>query len=146
MKRDSNSGLWTLVRLKGLEEQAAAERLSAARDRLDQESKNLTTLKHYLAEYSSESRPTSAQSRMLAEGHRFRHKLQQTVEAQMQAVAQAKIQAETARAHWASIRSEREAVDKLLDERRRVGRKRELSGEQRQSDEQAIRNAAKQAR
>ncbi len=146
MKQSETDGLETLIRMKDLEEQAAARGLAEARERLDHEKKNLTTLERYLAEYLAHDTTAMTRPRALAEGHQFRQKLQQTVDAQTRAVAQATRQAETAQTRWASIRAEREAVNRLVEQRRVEDRKRERAGEQRRSDEQALQSAVRSER
>lgn len=143
MKKRAQKSLTTLARIKDAEERAAAERLTAARERLDQERKNLTTVRQYLSDYST-TRVTVFQSRMLAENQRFRLRLEQTATAQLAAVERAERHAEAARAHWATVRAEREAMSKLVDRRREASEHRERKLEQQQSDEQALQQSTRQ--
>lgn len=144
MSGGSARGIATLARIKDHEERAAAERLTLARERLDQERRNLTTVQQYLSEYAHRPGSTGSGPRLLADGQRFRLKLEQTIDSQRAAVDQAERQAETARSHWAAIRSEREAMNKLIDRRRDADARRKRSGEQKLSDEQALQQAVRQ--
>lgn len=146
MKKDSSKSLQTLARIKGREEREAAAHLTTTRERLDRERKNLTTVQAYLAEYSNTTGSASGQPRLLAEGFRFRRRLEQTVDAQRAAVESAQRQAEAARAHWSAVRSEREAMSKLIDRRRDAESLLRRNGEQRQTDEQSLQQTTRRTR
>lgn len=144
MSKGSVRSLASLSRIKDSEERAAAERLTAARERLDRERLNLTTVRDYMSEYAERPRGAGDGARLLAEGQRFRLRLEQTVEAQQAVVEHAERQAESARSHWAAIRSEREAMEKLIHRRRATEARRERDSEQKAADEQALQQAVRQ--
>jgi flagellar FliJ protein len=135
--------LTTLAELKGLEERAAAERLSAARERLDSAHQKLETVQGYLHEYAVERNGTGSDARALVDRQRFRLELERSVEAQSVAVERARAQAESARGHWTGLRAEREAMEKLVARREADAAKRSAQADQRQSDEQALGRATK---
>lgn len=145
MKKNSSKSLQTLSRIKGREEREAAAHLTTARERLDRERKNLTTVQAYLEEYSNSTASGGMHSRLLAEGYRFRRRLEQSLEAQQRAVDSAQRQAEAARAHWSAVRSEREAMNKLIDRRREEDQQNERNGEQKQTDEQSLQQSARRS-
>jgi flagellar export protein FliJ len=140
---DSARSFETLARLKENDERTAAEKLRAARERLDGERLKLTTVQRYLDEYSVTARGESVQTRLFADRQRFRIELERSVEAQHAAVARAHAQAEAARAHWSGVRAEREAMEKLVEKREAAATRRANHLDQRQSDEQALGQAAK---
>ena len=138
MKNGSDRGLKTIARLRDIEERAAAERMNAARERLDRERRNLTSVRKYLDEYSSASADETTQSRLMIDRRRFRLKLEQTIENQQAVVARAESDAELARTRWTAARSERAAMERLVDRRRDAELRREIAADQKQSDEQAL--------
>jgi flagellar export protein FliJ len=143
VSRKHKGSLTTLAELKALEERAAAERLSAARERLDSASRKLEAVQGYLHEYSVGRNDTSSDARALIDRQRFRLELERSVEAQSDAVERARAQAELARGHWTGLRAEREAMEKLVARRDADAAKRSAEAEQRQSDEQSLGRATK---
>jgi flagellar FliJ protein len=135
--------LETLAELKSFEEREAGERLSAARERFASERLKLTTVQRYLVEYSVERNGGGSQARLLVDRQRFRLELERSVEAQSVIVERARAQAETARAHWAGVRAEREAMQKLVARREADAARRTAQADQRQSDEHALGRAVK---
>jgi flagellar export protein FliJ len=142
VSRESARSIETLARLKEHDERTAAEKLRAARERLDNECLKLATVQRYLREYSA-TRGDSLQTRLLADRQRFRIELERSVEAQHAAVERARAQAEAARAHWSQIRAEREAMEKLVGKREAAETRRTSQADQKQSDEQALGRATK---
>ena len=138
----ADKSLTTLAQIKQHEERAAAERLNAARQRLDRERNNLTMVQQYLSEYGN-GKVKDTDSRSFADGQRFRLQLERSLEAQQSAVEAAQNHAEQARSHWAQARAEREAMEKLLGRRSAARTQRQLNGEQHQTDEQAQRTNGK---
>jgi len=143
MSGNARTSLETLAEIKAMEERAAAERLSAARERLDGERLKRTTVQRYLIEYSVERTGAGSQARLLVDRQRFRLELERSAEAQSAAVERARAQAEAARMHWAAVRAEREAMQKLVERREAVEARRTTQADQRQSDEQALGRATK---
>ncbi len=138
MNGDSARSFETLARLKEHDERTAAEKLRAARERLDNERLKLTTVQRYLHEYSTPANGAGVQTRLLADRQRFRIELERSVEAQHAAVERAQAHAEAARAHWSGVRAEREAMEKLVEKREAAIARRAVQQDQRQSDEQAL--------
>jgi flagellar export protein FliJ len=138
---ESVRSLATLAELKALDERSAAERLGAARERLDRERLKLTTVQGYLLDYAGGG--FSTPTRLLADRQRFRLELERSLEAQSAAVERARALAEAARAHWSGIRAEREAMQKLVERREAAATRLSLQADQRQSDEQALQQAAR---
>lgn len=143
MNGKSRSSFTTLAQIKSLEERSAAERLTTARERLDVERLKLTTVQRYLLEYSDPGSTVDTHTRLIADRHRFRLELERSVEAQAVAVERARVQAEAAREHWASVRAEREAMQKLVDRRESEEARRLQQADQRQTDEQSLQRAGK---
>jgi flagellar export protein FliJ len=143
VSRESAQSIETIARLKEHDERAAAEKLRAARERLDNERLKLTTVQRYLREYSVTARDENVQTRLLADRQRFRIELERSVEAQQVAVDRAQAQAEAARAHWSQVRAERGAMEKLVEKREAAAARRTSQADQRQSDEQALGRAVK---
>jgi flagellar export protein FliJ len=138
-----DGSLTTIAELKAIEERAAAERLGAARERLDSECRKLAAVLGYLREYSIERNGTGSGARALVDRQRFRLELERSVEAQSVAVERARAQAELAHGHWTGVRAEREAMEKLVARRAADAARRSVQADQRQSDEQALGRAAK---
>jgi flagellar export protein FliJ len=143
VSREDSGSFVRLADLKGAEEHSAAERLRLARERLDHERRNLTKVQGYLAEYSVDPVGGPIQTRLLVDRHRFRLQLERTIEVQQVAVEIAERQAEQARAHWASVRSEHEALRRLSERRRDAEVRREIASDQKLSDEQAMQAAVR---
>jgi flagellar FliJ protein len=142
-RNDDSGSLQTLAELKALEERTAAQRLRAARERLEGERVKLTTVQRFLVEYSAASNGATSPARLLVDRQRFRLELERSVEVQSSEVERAQSQAESARAHWAGVRAEREAMQKLVERREADAARRSLQAEQRLSDELAAGGAAK---
>jgi len=143
MSGESARSFETLARLKEHDERTAADKLRAARERLEDERRKLTTVQRYLHEYSATARGAGVQTRLLADRQRFRIELERSVEAQQGAVERAQSQAEAARAHWSGVRAEREAMERLVEKREAAEARRASQADQRQSDEQALGRAGK---
>jgi flagellar export protein FliJ len=138
-----NKSLETLAEIKSIEERAAAERLSGARERFEEERQKLTTVRRYLLEYAEPASDTGRHTRLLVDRQRFRLELERSAEAQVVAVERARVQAETAREHWAGVRAEREAMRKLVERREADATRKSVRADQRQSDELALGRAGK---
>ena len=134
---DSARSFETLARLKEQDERTAAEKLRAARERLDDERHKLTTVQRYMHEYATSASGKGVQTRLLADRQRFRIELERSVEAQHAAVERAEAQAEAARAHWSGVRAERQAMTRLIEKNEAASLKKTVQADQRQSDEQA---------
>ncbi|HEY8519065.1 MAG TPA: flagellar export protein FliJ [Gammaproteobacteria bacterium] len=114
---DDQGGLEAVARLKAEAERSAALALAAAERKLAEEEARLTSLREMAEQYASRWSFTGGDLQRLRDTRSFIAQLQAGVQAQTAAVEQQRRITEAARAHWVAARLQREALDKVLEER-----------------------------
>lgn len=125
-----------VARLKGAAEREAAAALKAAERRLEEEEARLTAMRAMLDEYQRGAF-ASGRPQQLREMRNFLQQLQQGVDAQAAVVESQRRVTEAARAHWISTRLQRDAIERLIEERAAEDARRRDRIEQKQTDERA---------
>ncbi len=125
-----------VARLKGAAEREAAAALQAAEQRLSEEEARLEAMRAMVEEYQ---RGTFASGRpqQLRETRNFLQQLQSGLDAQAAAVERQRRVTEAARAQWISARLQRDALDRLVEEREADDLRRRDRIEQKQTDDRA---------
>ena len=128
--------LRTVAHQKEQDEAEAARVLGAAQRRVDDEVGRLEAVEHYAEEYRTNTHGRAARPQQLWDSQTFYLQLQQTLDAQTEAVAGAREQAESARSQWLAARLERKVLEKLIERRHAALRQLERRSEQRLQDDQ----------
>ncbi|MBN1240046.1 MAG: flagellar FliJ family protein [Gammaproteobacteria bacterium] len=140
MTKAREAGSFAIVaRLKAEAERQAAEALGVAQRRLADEEARLESVRGLLAEYQDREHVGGAQLKQLREARSFLERLRGAVQAQTDAVEQQRRVTESARAHWVSAKMQRDAIDRLVEERAAAEGRRLERIEQRQVDDRVAR-------
>jgi flagellar export protein FliJ len=125
-----------VARLKAEAEKQAAQALGVAQRRLAEEEARLTSVRSLFEDYQSRSAlVVGGQLKQLRDARGFVDQLRIALQAQTEAVEQQRRITEAARAHWVSARMQRDAMDRLVDEREAAEDRRRERSEQRQIDD-----------
>src|SRR5690606_14429104 len=125
-----------VARLKGAAEREAAAALQAAEQRLSEEEARLASMRALLEQYQRGAFATS-RPQQLRETRNFLQQLQSGVDAQAAVVESQRRVTESARAHWISARLQRDALERLVEERDAADERRRDRIEQKQTDDRA---------
>ena len=125
-----------VARLKSAAEREAAAALKAAERRLAEEEARLDAMRAMLEEYR-QGAFASGRLQQLRETRNFLQQLQSGVDAQAAVVESQRKLTEAARAHWIAARLQRDALERLLDEREAADERRRDRVEQKQTDDRA---------
>lgn len=125
-----------VARLKGAAEREAAAALKAAERRLEEEEARLTAMRAMLDEYQRGAF-ASGRPQQLRETRNFLQQLQSGVDAQTAVVESQRRLTEAARAHWISARLQRDALERIVEEREAADEERRARIEQKQADDRA---------
>lgn len=129
-----------VARLQSAAEREAAAALQVAERRLADEEERLESMRAMIGEYQSDGFAAGRPQR-LRETRNFIQQLQTGLEAQAAAVEHQRRATEAARAQWISARLQRDALERLVDERNADDERRRDRAEQKQTDERATRYA-----
>ncbi|HEX6993016.1 MAG TPA: flagellar export protein FliJ [Gammaproteobacteria bacterium] len=125
-----------VARLKGAAEREAAAALQAAERRLSEEEARLAAMRAMLEEYQRGAF-ASGRPQQLRETRNFLQQLQSGLDAQAAVVERQRRVTEAARAHWISARLQRDALERLVEEREAADERRRDRIEQKQTDDRA---------
>lgn len=135
MNKDAGS-FAIVARLKAEAERQAAESLGAAQRRLAEEEAKLESVNELLEDYQRRSAEVvGGQLKQLRDARGFVERLRSALQSQTEAVEQQRRVTEAARAHWVSAKMQRDAIDRLVDERQAAEGRRRERVEQRQIDD-----------
>jgi len=125
-----------VARLKGAAEREAAAALQAAERRLADEEARLAAMRAMLEEYQRGAFASNRPQQLRAT-RSFLQQLQSGVDAQAAVVESQRRLTESARAHWISARLQRDALERLVEERDAADERRRDRIEQKQTDDRA---------
>lgn len=128
-----------VARLNAEAERQAGEALRGAQERLTEEELQLEAVRGLLEDYESRAAFAGGQLKQLRDARVFVAQLQSGLQAQIIAVESQRRLTEAARAQWVSARMQREAVDRLIEERGAADERRRERVEQRQIDDRVRR-------
>ncbi|SRR5690606_18806293 len=134
--RSQERSLDVVARLKGAAEREAAAALKAAERRLSEEEARLDAMRAMLEEYRRGAF-ASGRPQQLRETRNFLQQLQSGVDAQTAVVESQRRLTEAARAHWISARLQRDALERIVEEREAADEERRARIEQKQADDRA---------
>lgn len=126
--------LHMVAQLKNAAEREAAAELQDAERRLVEEEARLESVHAMINEYQRKAF-ASGHPQQLRETRGFLQQLQSGLDAQVAAVERQRQRTEAARAHWISTRLQRDAFDRLIEEREADDARRRDRLEQKQTDE-----------
>lgn len=124
-----------VARLHAEAERQAAAALRGAHERLDEEEARLESVRALLEEYGAQGVPVGGRLGALRDMRGFVAQLEATRQAQAAAVEGQRRVTEAARAHWVSARMQREAIDRLVEQRRAAAERSRERAEQRLVDD-----------
>ena len=129
-----------VARLKAEAERQAAEALGVAQRRLADEEQKLESVRELLEDYQNRSAlVVGGQLKELRDVRGFVDRLRTALQAQTDIVEQQRRATESARAQWVSAKMQRDAMDRLVDERAAAEDRRRERSEQRQVDDRVAR-------
>lgn len=124
-----------VARLNAEAERQAGEALRSAQERLAEEESQLETVRSLVEDYESRAAFAGGQLKQLRDARDFVAQLQSGLQAQIIAVESQRRLTEAARAQWVSARMQREAIDRLIEERGAADERQRERSEQRQIDD-----------
>lgn len=137
---EQGKSLHMVARLKSAAEHEAAAALQSAERRLAEEETRLEAVRAMIAEYQDKAF-ASGNLQQLREARDFLQRLQSGLDAQIAAVERQRQMTEAARAHWISARLQRDALDRLVEEREADDARQRDRLEQKQADDRGARYA-----